>query len=150
MRCIGIAYRKHSQNDRDICVLSPVRQYTNVTVVLSVLDMFTDSYLKRIIQKVSCEQEQRLQSMLDMDPSDIKKLSQLKDRHERILEMVNMWLRRTHNPNKTQLAGQLKGYFKQITYVTPTNGEWLENSHSLTCEKQRTIKNQAKHNAWTV
>ena len=91
-----------------------------------VSDIFTDSDLARIIRELSVEQEQRLQSVLDMAKSDIEKLNQHKDSRERILEMVKMWVRRTHNLDKTQLAEQLTGYFNQIIDVTPKNGEWTK------------------------
>ena len=92
-------------------------------VALFVSVIFTDTYLNRIIRELSVEQEQRLHSMLDMDTRDIESLNRHRDKRQRILEMVKMWLQRTKNPNKTQLAEQLKGYFKQITDVTPTLGE---------------------------
>ena len=92
-------------------------------IYLFVSDIFTNNDLRRIIQELSDEQERRLQTMLGFDESDIKKLCQYKDRRHRILEMVTMWLRRTYNQNKPQLAKQLSEYFNQITVGTIINGE---------------------------
>ena len=86
---------------------------------LFVSDLFTASDIARIIRELPNDQEQRLQSVLDMAKSDIEKLNQHKDSRERILEMVKMCVGRTHNPDKTQLAEQLTGYFNQIIDVTP-------------------------------
>ena len=61
--------------------------------------------------------------MLGVDTCDIERPNRHRDKRQRILKMVKMWLQRTKNPNKTQLAEQLKGYFKQITDVTPILGE---------------------------
>ena len=80
-------------------------------VALFVSVIFTDTYLNGIIRELYVEQEQRLQSILGVDTCDIESLNRHRDKRQRILEILKMWLQRTKNPNKTQLAEQLKGYF---------------------------------------
>ena len=109
----------HRYNGRFICLF-----VFYLFVCLFVSDIFTNNNVRRIMRELSDEQERRLQTKLDMNNSDIKKLYQQKDRRQRIREMVKMWLRRTYYPNETQLVKQLSEYFNQITDGTPINGKW--------------------------
>ena len=84
-------------------------------------ELFTDKYLRGLIPQLKAEQEQRLQSMLDMDNSDIRTLSQHKDIRNRLMAMLRLWLSRVVDDDKTRVAKQLEGYFSQV--LAPKTGE---------------------------
>ena len=65
-----------------------------------------------------------MQSMLDMDNSDIRTLRKHKDIRERLLAMLRLWLSRVVDDDKPRVAKQLEGFFSQL--LTPKTGECAE------------------------